>query len=164
MSIHTALIGELKYEASNTRKILAGIPEEQFNWKPHEKSMSLGRLACHIAELPQWIAHIMTGTAFNFSTDSFNRINVSSRDELIAIFELTIQRAIEYLEKATDEELNTPWTLRRAELIRFELPRKVAIRHLVMNHIVHHRGQLSVYLRLLDVPVPGLYGPSADEK
>ena len=162
--MHTALIGELKYEASNTRKILARIPEEQFNWKPHEKSMSLARLACHIAELPQWIAHIMTGTEFNFATDSFNRINVSSRDELIAIFELTIQRAIEYLEKATDDELNTSWTLRRAEIMRFELPRKVAIRNMVMNHIVHHRGQLSVYLRLLNVPVPGMYGPSADEK
>lgn len=163
MSMHTALIGELKHEASNTRKILARIPEEQFSWKPHEKSMSLVRLACHIAELPQWIDHIMTGTEFNFATDVFNRINVSSRDELIEIFELTIQRAVEFLEKAS-EQLNIRWTLRRAELTRFELPRKVAIRNFVMNHIIHHRGQLSVYLRLLNVPVPGLYGPSADER
>ena len=164
MSIHTALIGELKYEASNTRKILAGIPEEQFNWKPHEKSMSLARLACHITELPQWIAHITTGTAFNFATDSFNRINVSSKKDLMEIFDITIQRSVEFLEKATDEELNMPWTLRRAEVMRFELPRKVAIRQLVLNHIVHHRGQLSLYLRLLNRPVPGMYGPSADEK
>ena len=92
--MHRALIGELKHEASNTRKILARIPEEEFSWKPHEKSMSLVRLACHIAELPQWIGHIMTGTEFNFATDIFNRINVSSRDELIEIFELTIERAV----------------------------------------------------------------------
>lgn len=164
MSIHTALIGELKYEASNTRKILAGIPEEQFNWKPHEKSMSLGRLACHITELPQWIGHIMTAIEFDFASDVFNRINVSSREELMEIFDITIRRAVEFLEKATDEELNTSWTLRRAGLMRFELPRKVSIRQLVLNHIVHHRGQLSVYLRLLNVPVPGMYGPSADEK
>ncbi|HRP58371.1 DinB family protein, partial [Agriterribacter sp.] len=121
MSIHTALIDELKHEASNTRKILAGIPEEEFSWKPHEKSMSLLRLACHIAELPQWIGHIMTGTEFDFARDIFNRINVSSRDELLEVFELTLERAVEFLGKASDEELNMRWTLRRAELMRFEL-------------------------------------------
>ncbi|HRQ19648.1 MAG TPA: DinB family protein, partial [Agriterribacter sp.] len=137
MLMHTALIGELRHEASNTRRILERIPEDQLNWKPHEKSMPLLRLACHIAELPQWVDHIMTGTEFNFATDVFNRINVSSRDELLEIFELTLERAVEFLEKTSDEELNMRWTLRRAELMRFELPRKVAIRNLVMNHIIH---------------------------
>ncbi len=164
MAIHTALINELKYEASNTRKILARIPEEQFNWQPHEKSMSMERLACHIAELPRWINYMMAATEFDFARDTFDRVKVSSKDEITTAFEDIMQQALALLEKAMDEDLNIKWSLRRGEIKAFELPRKVAIRNMVMNHIIHHRGQLSVYLRLLNVPVPGMYGPSADER
>lgn len=162
--MHTALIGELKHEASNTRKILARIPEDQLNWKPHEKSMSLERLACHVAELPQWINYMMASTEFDFTRDTFDRVKVASKGEIITAFEDIMQQAIALLEKATDEDLNIKWTLSRDEIKVFELPRKVAVRNMVMNHIIHHRGQLSVYLRLLNVQVPGMYGPSADEK
>ncbi|HTN05560.1 DinB family protein [Agriterribacter sp.] len=164
MGINTGLISELTYEASNTRKMLERIPEDQFDWKPHDKSTSLGRLACHIAELPRWINYMMANTEFDFTKDIFDRVRVSSKDEIMAAFDTIIQQAVALLAKATDEELNIKWTLRRGEMKRFELPRKAAIRNMVMNHIIHHRAQLSVYLRLLNVPVPGMYGPSADEK
>ncbi len=164
MAMNMALIGELKHEASNTRKILLRIPEEQFDWKPHEKSRSLAQLANHIAELPVWIHYMMTATEFNFAGEPFKRLKATSQSELIENFDCIIQQAIELLEKTNDEELAARWKLSRGELVIFELPRKVAIRNMVMNHIIHHRGQLSVYLRLLNVPVPGLYGPSADEK
>ncbi len=163
MAISSGLAGELKYEASNTRKMLAGIPEDKLDWQPHEKSMSLGRLACHIAELPRWINCIMASTEFDLAKDTFNRLKASSKDEIIAGFEAIMQQGMELLEEAPDEALNIKWTFRKGELKSFELPRKVVIRNLVMNHIIHHRAQLSVYLRLLNVPVPGMYGPSADE-
>ncbi|HEX5026713.1 MAG TPA: DinB family protein [Agriterribacter sp.] len=164
MAIITSLIGELKHEASNTRKILLCVPDEMFDWKPHEKSMSLSQLANHIAELPRWIHYMMTGTGFNFVQEPFKRLKATSKSELIEGFDAIIREAVELLEKANDEELAVQWKLSRGEVVIFELPRKVAIRNLVMNHIIHHRGQLSVYLRLLNVPVPGLYGPSADER
>ena len=163
MAISSGLAGELKYEASNTRKMLAGIPEDKLDWQPHEKSMSLGRLACHVAELPRWIDRIMTNTEFDLAKNTFTRFNASSKDEIITGFETIMQQGVELLEKASDEALNMKWTFRMGEVKSFELPRKVAIRNMVMNHIVHHRAQLSVYFRLLNVPVPGMYGPSADE-
>ncbi len=164
MGIHAELIAELKHEASNTRKMLERIPEDRLNWKPHEKSTPQGRLACHIAELPRWINYMMMNTEFDFARDTFDRVRVASKDEITAAFEDIIQQAVAVLEKATDEDLNIKWTLRRGEIKGLELPRKAAVRNMVINHIIHHRGQLSVYLRLLDVPVPGMYGPSADEK
>lgn len=164
MSAHTEFIDELKYEASHTRKMLARIPEDKFDWKPHDKSTSLGRLAAHVAELPRWIKYIMANTEFDFLKDTFDRVRASSKDEILPDFENIIQQAVALLEKASDEQLNITWTLNRGGIKVYELPRKVAIRNMVMNHIIHHRGQLSVYLRLLNVPVPGMYGPSADEK
>lgn len=163
MTIGSGLAGELKYEASNTRKMLARIPEDQLGWQPHEKSMSLGRLACHVAELPRWISCIITNTEFDFARDVFERLKASSKEEIIAGFEAIMQQGAELLENTADEALNIKWMLRRGEIKSFELPRKVVIRNLVMNHIVHHRAQLSVYFRLLNVAVPGMYGPSADE-
>lgn len=163
MAVSNGLARELNYEASNTRKMLARIPEDKLGWQPHEKSMSLGRLACHVAELPRWINCIMANTEFDFAKDTFNRLKASSKDEIIAGFEAIMQQGVELLEKASVEALNIKWTLRRGEIKSFELPREVVIRNLVMNHIIHHRAQLSVYFRLLNVAVPGMYGPSADE-
>lgn len=164
MAINTGFIAELKHEASNTRKILLRVPEASLAWRPHEKSMTLERLACHVAELTQWVDHIISGTEFDFATKTFNRRNAASNAELMDIFETNISKAVSLLESASDEHLNENWILRRGEFVSFNSARKIAIRNLVMNHTIHHRGQLSVYLRLLSVPVPGLYGPSADER
>lgn len=164
MAIQTTLITELKHEASNTRKMLERLPEDKLGWKPHEKSKTLGQLAAHVAETPGWINHIMTGTSFDMTRDVFSRVNSTSKEEIIAGFEQVLAQAIEALQKCADEELKVNWTFKSGEHKIFELPREAAMRTLVMNHLIHHRGQLSVYLRLLNVPVPGMYGPSADER
>lgn len=164
MPLNATFIGELKHESSNTRKMLARVPEDKFDWKPHEKSMTLGRLSCHVAEITQWVDYIINDAEFDFATKAFNRRKAASNKELMGIFEDNLTKALSLLESSSDEVLNTSWIMRRGEFISFNLPRKAAIRNIVMNHILHHRGQLSVYLRLLNVAVPGMYGPSADER
>lgn len=164
MALLNQMIAELKHEAANTHKILERVPEDQWDWKPHEKSFTLGKLACHVAELPGWVNHIVTGSSFDIVQDRFERLTVRTKKELLEAAEKNIQQAVAALEKVKDEDLNTVWTFKRGGVTVFELPRKVALRNMVLSHIVHHRGQLSVYLRLLNVPLPGMYGPSADEK
>lgn len=164
MAIHTDIINELKHEAANTVRILNNVPEDKWDWKPHEKSFSLGRLACHIAELPGWTNHILSGSSFDIVHDHFDRLAVTTKKELLAAAEQRAQQAVNALEKVKDGDLDSSWTFKRGGATVFELPKKAAIRNMVLNHIIHHRGQLSVYLRLLDVSVPGMYGPSADER
>jgi uncharacterized damage-inducible protein DinB len=164
MSISKALIAEFKHEANNTRKILERVPTDKLTWKPHEKSMSLGRLATHIAELPIWIDRAITQTEFDFATAVFKREAKESTEAILQLFDERKESAIKLLESASDEDLNVLYTMRRGEHILVAAPRKINIRNVGFNHIYHHRGQLSVYLRLLDVNVPGMYGPSADEQ
>ena len=165
MALKDSFIAELKHESSMTRKILEKVPFDKKEWKPHEKSMTLGRLATHIAENTRWVADIINIDDFDF-TKNFNfKPNIaSSTEELLGIFQTHLDKAIEELSKTTDEDFAKTWTVRRGEQVMFNTPKKVAIRGFALNHMIHHRGQLSVYLRLLDVPVPGMYGPSADEK
>lgn len=162
--MNAALIGELKHESTNTRKMLERVPNDKLDWQPHEKSMKLERLATHIAELPIWFERIINSNEFDFATAVFNREPKESTEDIVKLFDERLANAVKALESASDENLNDPWTFRRGELIVFQLPKKVALRSMGFNHIYHHRGQLSVYLRLLDIPVPGMYGPSADEK
>ena len=164
MSIKTSFIGELKHEAGNTLKFLERVPFNNPNWQPHEKSMVIGRLAAHIAELPVWTSRILSTDEFDFATHIFKIHIASSQEELMQIFNDNLRGAVESLEKATDEDFSKTWTLRRGDVIVAQIPKKIAIRNITLNHIIHHRGQLSVYLRLLNVPVPGIYGPSADER
>lgn len=164
MALSAPLVAEIKHTAAATKRILERVPTDQLGWKPHEKSMTLGRLASHVAELTQWMKIILEAREFDFAVNQFNRRNVASNEELLAIFEGNIKEAVTLLEAATDEQLNEKWKLLRAGNALFDIPRKVAIRELIMNHTIHHRGQLSVYLRLLNIPVPGMYGQSADEK
>lgn len=163
MAIHDEFIVELEHEALNTQKILSRIPDDKLGWQPHARSMTLGKLACHVAELPRWINHILSETEFDFAKDTFDRLNASATDEIIARFEDIMEEAVKALKNTNDEAFKNTWALKRGEIKILELPRKTAVRSFVMNHLIHHRGQLSVYLRLLDVPVPGMYGPSADE-
>ena len=163
MSLNTALIGELKHESANTRKILERIPSDKLNWLPHEKSMKLGRLAKHIAFLPTWCEIILNSSEFDFATSKFDNSPPASTADIVQFFDEKLAKAIKELESATAENLDSIWTVRRGEHVMYQLPKKVALRSFTYNHMYHHRGQLSVYLRLLNVPVPGMYGPSADE-
>ena len=164
MALIDAMLAELKKEGESTKKILERVPEQSFQWKPHEKSMSLGRLATHVAEIPHWISDILINDEFDFATRAFERHVVSSNEELLQIFQEKFNKAIQDLQNASDESLKEKWVLRRGDAVFFELPRVVMIRSFGFSHFIHHRGQLSVYLRILNVPVPGMYGPSADER
>ena len=162
MAQKDALIAELKQEAASTRKILQAVPEDKYSWKPHEKSMTIGRLAAHVAEIPVWINRTMEASSFDFATLPGQRNTYENRAALLNVFEERLAAALAALENASDEVLGEKYTVRRGEHIMFEMPKKVLIRSFACNHLIHHRGQLSVFLRLLDVPVPGMYGPSAD--
>jgi len=165
MAIKDAFIGELKYEFALTKKMLERVPLDKKEWKPHEKSMTLGRLATHVAEISHWVSDIIHIDDYDFAKNfNFNPRMPSSTEELLEIFQANLDKAIADLSGMKDDDFSKKWIVRRGEQVMFDTPKKIAIRGWALNHMIHHRGQLSVYLRLLDVPVPGMYGPSADEK
>jgi uncharacterized damage-inducible protein DinB len=164
MSFITAFIAELQHESQNTRKILERIPAEQFTWQPHEKSMSLIQLAGHIAEIPgMFVADAIRGEELDFAKSPYVSPALDSPTALLAFFEENLNQAVAALQDTTEEALNQIWTMRQGAFVITALPRKIVIRNIGLNHLLHHRGQLSVYLRLAGIPVPGMYGPSADE-
>ena len=163
MSLCEALAAELRQEAKTTRRLLERVPEESFGWKPHEKSMTLGRLAAHVAELPELIIPALTQPELDFASGDFKPFNPESTAGLLEKFDRNIEAAASMLEKQPDDRMGEPWTLRSGDHVLFEMPRALVVRFVGLNHVIHHRGQLSVYLRLLDVPLPSIYGPSADE-
>lgn len=163
MALNQVLIAELQQEAANTHKMLERVPAEHMNWQPHEKSMSLTRLATHIAELPGWITMTLNTNELDLGTMDYKPTLAETSDDLVATHNKSVAGAEEALNSATDEQLAAPWTLRKGDHVMFTLPKAAVIRSMVMNHMIHHRGQLSVFLRLLDVPLPGIYGPTRDE-
>jgi uncharacterized damage-inducible protein DinB len=163
MPINAALLAELKQESGNTRKMIERVPSDKLEWRPHEKSMTIGRLATHIADIPIWFSRILNADEFDFATAVFTRDVKENTEAILQLFDERLKDAINLLESAGDEKLNATFIMRRGDQIFFQFPRKVALRNFCYNHLYHHRGQLSVYLRLLDIPVPGMYGPSADE-
>jgi uncharacterized damage-inducible protein DinB len=164
MAIKDAFMAELKHESALTRKMLEKVPLDKKDWKPHERSMSLGRLATHVAEIPHWVSDIIHIDDFDFIGRTFKAHIASSQEELLTIHKEKLDAALSDLSKLNDEEFNKKWIVRMGDKILYDTPKKVAIRGWALSHLIHHRGQLSVYLRLLDVPVPGMYGPSADER
>lgn len=165
MVLTQILLAELQREAQNTRKMLERTPEDQFKWQPHAKSMSLISLASHIAEIPGlFVTQTLKSNEMNFATSKYKRPVFDTSVELLQFYDETLQNAVATLQEASDEDLALTWTMRNGEHIILSLPKRAVIRSLCLNHVVHHRGQLSVYLRLLDVPVPGMYGPSADDR
>lgn len=164
MPIKDSFTGELKYESSLTKKMLERVPLEMKDWRPHEKSTTLGRLATHIAETHRWISTILNADEFDFAAAPFKAHVAASKEELIDILTTHVNAALDSLSKATDEEFDKTWTIKRGGQIISAPVKKVAIRGWGFSHTYHHRGQLSVYLRLLNIPVPGMYGPSADER
>lgn len=145
-----------------TRKLLERVPEDKLAWKPHEKSMSLGGLATHLSNIPNWGGTILNEVFFDLAAAPPKRTEPASRAAILAEFDDTRAKVRAWMDK-TDAEYNAPWTLKRGGQQMFSVPRVAAFRSFVLHHIIHHRGQLSVYLRLNDVPVPPIYGPSADE-
>jgi uncharacterized damage-inducible protein DinB len=161
--LNQALIAELKQEATSTKKILEKVPEGKFDWKPHEKSMTLGRLASHVAELPGFLNSILTMDEFDFAKGHYKAFHPKTPEELMNVFQQKLDEVVQTLQNTSDEQLYANFTLRNGEQVFATIPRIAAARSMALNHIIHHRGQIGVYLRLLDIPVPGMYGPSADE-
>jgi|SRR5450631_4951238 len=157
-----ALLKELEQEASTTRKMLERIPTKYFSWRPHPKSMTIQHLATHIAELPGWITMALTTDGLDFSNNPYKQEIVINTGELLAYFERTLEDGRAHLAAANEEVLEEKWTLRNGEEVHFVMTRAETIR-VAFSQTVHHRAQLGVFLRLLDIPIPGSYGPSADE-
>ena len=163
MGLNTSFLAELKQESANTRKMLERVPANNPSWKPHEKSMTLGRLASHVAELPMWVVSAVEKDELDFAKGEYTPFLAETNKELLKTFADSISKSIEALKKATDENLMGNWKLRSGDQVYFEMPRVAVIRAMVLSHLIHHRGQLSVYLRLQEVPLPSIYGPTADE-
>lgn len=166
MSLSAALLPEFDQEMSITRRVLERVPEDRFGWKPHEKSFSLGNLASHIATLPSLAVQALETDSFDFAPpggEPFKMPVAKTRRELLEMFDQNVSAARAALAAASDEHLANTWTLLAGGQTIFTLPRTGVLRSILINHEIHHRGQLSVYLRLNDVPVPSIYGPSADE-
>lgn len=164
VTIGQMIAAELKQEAVATRKMLERIPADKFSWQPHEKSMSLVRLAGHIVEMVNWTEPTIKEDELDFAKSEYKPKEYAENSELVADFDQNVANAVEVLNSTSNETLMQNWRLRNGEEIYFEMPKAAVMRTMVMNHIIHHRGQLAVYLRLLDIPVPSIYGPSADEQ
>lgn len=156
------LLKELDQEAQTTRKMLERVPTEYFDWQPHKKSMSIQRLATHIAELPSWVTMAVTTDGLDFASNPYQQEVVGNTAELLQYFERSLADGRQHLENASEETLAEPWTLRNGEQV-YHVASKGEIIRMAYCQIVHHRAQLGVFLRLLDIPIPGSYGPSADE-
>ena len=162
MPLVDALLPEFDHEMTTTRKVLERVPEDRFDWKPHAKSFSVGELATHVANLPTWGTETLTKSEIDLAGGQ-RVAALASKAELIATFDKNVAATRAALTGKTDAELLAIWSLKRGGKTIFSMPKTAVLRSFVLSHVIHHRGQLSVYLRLLDVPVPSIYGPSADE-
>ena len=166
MALRDSLISEFDHEMATARKTLERVPEDKVDWRPHNTSMAMGRLAGHIAELAGFATMTFQGDSFDFAPPGgtpMKPTTMTSRKQLLDIFDKNVADARAALSKASDEELMKTWTLMNGGKTFFAMPRIQVLRGMIMNHIIHHRGQLSVYLRMNQVPVPSIYGPSGDE-
>lgn len=163
MSIGQILLAEVLQESANTRKLLAVIPFEKSDFKPHEKSMSLKRLATHVTEINGWWKECLLNDVLDFSVGDYKPRELNSVEDLLAMHDDLVAKATKILTEVDDAEFENPWTMRNGEQIYFTMPKATVVRTWCLNHLFHHRGQLTVYLRLLDVKLPGMYGPTADD-
>ena len=162
MDMIPVLTQEFEQEAEITRKFLPLIPDHKLDWKPHEKNMSLKALAVHIAEIPQWTENALTTHGMDFA-DGYEPTPINSTDELVELFEESVQKGKEALEAADESDLQGEWSIRNGDQVFMTMTKYETIRH-ALNQTTHHRAQLGMYLRLLDIPIPGSYGPSADDQ
>jgi uncharacterized damage-inducible protein DinB len=166
MNMAQSLVGEFDHESGSTRKVLERVPEQYADWTPNPKSKPLGELANHIAGLPVWVGRIMSGSEYDVLGAGAPAPGIKpweSTSALLAKHDKNVADARALIAKATDAQLMEPWSFKRGGEVVYTLPRIAALRAMVYSHTVHHRGQLTVYLRLKDVPLPGIYGPTADE-
>jgi len=162
MTIGQELLQELSLEAAVTRRYLASVPFDKLEYKPTEKSETLGRLAIHVAEIIAWWTSVVETTKLDFA--DFEPKDIKSKDELLTYFDSLLIEAKTSLANVNDEEFKNNWSMTNGDEILFTLPKKQVARLFCMNHLVHHRSQLGMYLRLLDISVPATYGPSADDE
>lgn len=162
MTLNKSLFEELQRESISTKKILEKVPTEHLDWKPHEKSYKMGALAAHIGEITGWLDLMLNADELDFATMNYVPPVIKENADIIKVFEENFAKGKAVLEKATDESFNGTWRMRHGDHIIFDLPRAEVIRTWVFSHIVHHRAQLGVYLRLLNIPLPSTYGPTAD--
>jgi len=156
------LLAEVKQEAKTTRALLERVPMDKADFKPHEKSMTLGRLSTHVAEISGWWKECLVHDELDFSKGDFTPKKFTSSAELVAFHDDLVAKTVKILSEASDEKFNENWTMRNGEQIYFTMPKGEVVRTWCMNHLYHHRAQLTVYLRLLDVALPSIYGPTAD--
>ena len=160
MSIN-AIVQEFEQEAATTRRVLERVPSDKLAWQPHAKSMSLGRLAMHVAMIPGFISSWPLSDTYEFTGDPAP--TASSAAEILAVHDKGVATVKANMNKLGDAGLGQMWTATAGGKQLFAMPKSALVRSIMLNHLYHHRGQLSVYLRLLDIPVPSIYGPSADE-
>jgi uncharacterized damage-inducible protein DinB len=166
MPIADSILPEFDHEMSNTRKTLERVPDDKFAWKPHEKSMTLGRLSGHLAEMPGWGIYTLSSESMDLAPVDGPPVQSpqpKNRQEVLALFDKGVAEMRAALAAAKDDQLLKPWSLLAGGKPIFTMPRIAVIRGMILNHGIHHRAQLGVYLRLNNLPVPALYGPSADE-
>jgi uncharacterized damage-inducible protein DinB len=166
MTIGQMMLGEFDQEMQNTRKTLERCPDDKWNWKPHEKSGTVGWLAGHIATMPGWTAVTLTTDQLDYAPvdgPAYQPPKTDNRKELLAVFDKNVAEARAALSTVSDQEMLKPWKLLAGGKEIFTMPRVACLRGMIFNHVIHHRAQLTVYFRLLGIPVPALYGPSADE-
>ena len=162
MAIKEAILPEFDHEMATARKVIERVPDGKFDYKPHEKSMSMGFLASHIADMPTWAVVGITQDSLDMAS-GFKPFQAASNVELLAAFDKNVALARTAIAGASDETFMKNWSLKNGDTTLMTMPKIAVVRSFVMNHIIHHRGQLSVYLRLNNIAVPSIYGPSADE-
>jgi len=162
MNIIELLLKEMEQEAATTRKMLSRVPADKWDWKPHERSMRMDHLAVHIAELPSWVTMALTTSELDFATMDYTPTVVTDTAGLLSLFEKSYASGYQSLKGASEDDLLPTWTMRSGDKIHSVMTKYEVIRH-AFSQTIHHRAQLGVYLRLLNIPIPGSYGPSADE-
>jgi uncharacterized damage-inducible protein DinB len=167
MALSEALLPEFDNEMATLRKALERVPDDKFGWKPHERSMAMGRLATHLAEIPGWAAYTVSTDSLDLAPpggEPFKPTVADSRQQVLDVFDKNVKEARQSIAGASDDHLLKSWSLLSGGKTILNMPRIACLRSFVMNHMIHHRAQLGVYLRLNDIPVPATYGPSADEQ
>jgi uncharacterized damage-inducible protein DinB len=165
MALKDALLPEFDHEMGTTRRVLERVPETDLGWKPHDKSFSLGQLAAHLANLATWVCLTCGAAAFDLASlgENLRTKQPASKTDVMSAFDENVAKARKTIVEQTDASLSAMWTMQSQGEEMFTMPRMAVLRSFVMNHSIHHRGQLTVYLRLRNVPLPSIYGPTADE-
>ena len=164
MRIIDSMIQELEQESVNTRKVLERIPDDKMGWKPHAKSQTFAQLGSQLAESFRWVGHALEKDEFDLNTKDHKPWLAGSKKEMLEEFDTRLKEALAIMKNQPDENLMKMWAFKLDGKKLFELPKAAVLRSMIFNHSYHHRGQLTVYLRLNDIPVPAIYGPSADEQ